>query len=230
LKNISLILIGWCLSVSAAVAQTPTEIINLVKKKFVLVNSYIAEGRMKTNVSFLKVPESEVKIYFEKPDHIKVVNENGISLVPRGAVSISMNNILSTDAYTALDAGTSTIDGIPVRLVKMVPDDEKSPIVLSVLYIDVKRLLILKARTTTRDNGTYELQMQYGRYANYALPDKMQFVFNTKEYKLPKGVTFDYDDGSTKKKSATPDQTTGSVQITYHNYKVNAAVPAGIFK
>ena len=144
-----------------------------------LVNSYVPEGRMKTNVSFLKVPESEVKIYFQKPDHIKVVNENGISLVPKGAVSISMNNILSTDAYTALDAGTSTVDNIPVRLVKMVPDDEKSTIVLSVLYIDVKRLLILKARTTTRDNGTYELLMQYGKYASYALPDKMQFIFNT---------------------------------------------------
>ena len=33
----------------------------------------------------------------------------------------------------------------------------------------------------------------------YGLPDKVIFSFNTKDYKLPKGVTFDYDDGAKKK-------------------------------
>ena len=50
----------------------------LVKKlgaKIDQVNNYVAEGRMKTNVSFLKVPESPVKIYFKKPNRIKIRNE-----------------------------------------------------------------------------------------------------------------------------------------------------------
>ena len=234
MRNRLYIVILLCCSVCCSAdlfAQTPPQLVDLVKKKFLTVNSYVADGRMKTNVSFLKVPESDVKIYFTKPDKVKVVNENGISLVPKGAVSITMSNILNNDAFTALDAGTDKVDGIPVRLIKMVPDGDNSQIVLSVLYIDVKRLLILKARTTTRDNGTYNLQMQYSRYAEYALPDKMLFIFNTREYKLPKGITFDYDDGTKKPqaKSAT-EQSTGSVEITYKAYKINAAIPTGIFK
>jgi len=28
--------------------------------------------------------------------------------------------------------------------------------------------------------------MNYGKYADYALPDKVLFTFNTKDYKLPR--------------------------------------------
>ena len=63
-----------------------------------------------------------------------------------------------------------------------------------------QRLLILSAKTTTRESGTNELEMQYGKFVAYALPDKIIFSFNTQDYKLPKGVTFDYDDGSPKRK------------------------------
>ena len=36
-------------------------------------------------------------------------------------------------------------------------------------------LLIRRAKTTTRDNGTYELEMTYGAYGAYGLPDKIIF-------------------------------------------------------
>ena len=44
--------------------------------------------------------------------------------------------------------------------------------------------------------------MSYGKYAEFGLADKVIFTFNTKDYKLPKGITFDYDDGSKKEKTA----------------------------
>jgi hypothetical protein len=49
------------------------------------------------------------------------------------------------------------------------PSDENSEIVLSTLYIDEKAELIKKAKNTTRDNGTYELEMSYGKYIDYSL-------------------------------------------------------------
>ena len=211
--------------------QSASELINKVKSKIESVNNYSADGRMKTNISFLKVPESDVKIYFKRPDKIRIVNENGISLVPKGAVSITMNTILNNEGFTALDAGNSIVNNIPVRVIKMVPDGDKNPIILSTLYIDEKNLLVLKAKTTTRDNGTYELEMVFGKYSSYALPDKILFVFNTKEYKLPKGVTFDYDDGSEKKKKPdNVDQQKGKVEILYRSYVINKGVSDDVFK
>jgi hypothetical protein len=218
-KLLCLILFFYSTSLTA---QQPIEILKKVKAKIDLVNKYTANGHMKTNISFLKVPEADVKVYFEKPDKLKIVNEKGISLVPKGAVTFNLNNIMNTANFTAIDAGNDVINTIPVKIIKLVPNDENSEIVLSVLYIDVTKSLVLKAKTTSRDNGTFELVMQYGRYQQYALADKIIFSFNTKEYKLPKGLTFDYDDGS--KKPAAPSSKTpqkGTVEIKYFSYVIN---------
>jgi outer membrane lipoprotein-sorting protein len=212
----------------AARAQDAASLLQKVRTKLDQVNDYQATGLMKTNVSFLKVPEAQVMIYFKKPDKLKIRNEKGISLVPKGAVTISLNNLLK-GAYTVLDAGSDMLDGHKVRLIKLLPQDENADLVLSTLYVDESRLLILKARTTTRENGTYEVELSYGRYIGYALPDKVIFTFNVKDYKLPKGITFDYDDGSAKKQE-TPPNTKGRVEISYNSYVINKGVPDTVFE
>ncbi len=212
-------------------AQDALALVEKVKLKIEQVKDYEADGTMKTNVPFLKVPMANVTVYFKNPDKLKIKNQKGISLVPKGAVSMSLSNLMSNRKFTAIPTGNEKIDGISVTVIKLLPTDENSDIVLSTLYIDETRLLILKARTTTRENGTYELTMQYGKYASYALPDKAYFSFNTKEYKLPKGVTFDYDDGSDKTKVSDATKTNkGTLEITYNNYIINKGVADAVFK
>ena len=211
-------------------AQDVTLLVQKVKAKLEKVNDYEAAGEMKTNVSFMKVPAASVKVYFKKPGKIKIKNEKGISLVPKGTVSISLNNLLSGQ-YQALDGGSDNVNGLPVKVVKLLPLDENGEVVLSKLYIDEKNLLILKAKTTTRESGTNELEMSYGKFTAYALPDKIIFSFNTQDYKLPKGVTFDYDDGSPKKKETNAAQTQrGKIEITYSSYIINKGVSDEVFK
>ncbi len=211
-------------------AQDAASIVQHVKLTLEKVNDYEATGEMKTNVSFMKVPAAQVKVYFKKPNKLKIKNEKGVSLVPKGTVSISLNNLLE-GKYQALDGGADNINGVPVRIVKLLPLDENAEVVLSKLYIDEKRSLILRAKTTTRESGTNELEMIYGKYAQYALPDKVIFSFNTQEYKLPKGVTFDYDDGSQKKKATgVPESQRGKIEITYSSYIINKGVPDELFK
>ena len=96
--------------------------------------------------------------------------------------------------------------------------------------IDEKQFLIRKTKTTTKENGTYELEMTYGKYAEYGLADKIIFSFNTKEYKLPKGVTFDYDDGIKKQtETSKTANTKGTVEISYSSYIINKGVPDNVF-
>jgi outer membrane lipoprotein-sorting protein len=183
---------------------------------------------MKTKVIFLKVPVANVKIYYKKPDKLKIKNEKGISFIPKGTVSININNVLTNNTFTALDAGIAKIGNANARVIKLLPQDENNDVVLSTLYID-DNFLILKAKTTTKDNGTYELEMSYGKYAAYGLPDKVIFTFNTKDYKIPKGVTFDYSDDKKK----TPDKIQarkGTIQITYRSYLINKGLSEAVFK
>jgi outer membrane lipoprotein-sorting protein len=223
-----LLLLAAILSPARGYAQDAAALLQKVRVRLDQVNDYQATGLMKTNVPFLKVPEAQVTVYFKKPDKLRIKNEKGISLVPKGAVTISLNNLLK-GGYTTLDAGTDTAGGHKVKVIKLLPLDDNADLVLSTLYIDEARLLILKARTTTRENGTYEVEMSYGKYIGYALPDKVIFTFNTKNYKLPKGITFDYDDGSAKKQE-TPAGTKGKVELSYSAYIINKGVPDGVFQ
>jgi len=210
-------------------AQTPQELINKIKAKLEKVNDYTAKGRLKTNVVFIKAPIASVKVYYKKPDKMKIVNENGISFIPKGSVNINLAKFLSGSGnYEIVDAGTESSTGL--RVLKLLPADENSEIVLSTLYIDETTELIKKAKNTTRDNGTYELEMSYGKYIAYSLPDKVIFSFNTKDYKLPKGVTFDYDDGTEKKPDEDLKNKKGKVEITYTEYLINKGVNDSIFK
>ena len=228
MKKILTIIFTWSLFNQLS-AQTPQELINKVKTKLEKVNDYTAKGRLKTNVVFIKAPIASVKVYYKKPDKMKIVNENGISFIPKGSVNINLAKFLSGSGnYEIVDAGTESSTGL--RVLKLLPSDENSEIVLSTLYIDEKTELIKKAKNTTRDNGTYELEMSYGKYIAYSLPDKVIFSFNTKDYKLPKGVTFDYDDGTEKKPDEDLKNKKGKVEITYTEYLINKGVNDSIFK
>jgi outer membrane lipoprotein-sorting protein len=212
-------------------AQDAAALVQKVKTKIEKVNDYEAAGKMKTNVVFLKIPVATVKVYFKKPNKLKIKNEKGISFVPKGAVNINLNNIIGNGKFTAIDAGTDKINGIAVKVIRLLPDDDNADVVLSTLYIDEANLLVRKAKTTTRENGTYELEMAYGKYAEYSLPDKIIFSFNTKDYKLPKGVTFDFDDGSdTKKPPEKGKSKKGRAEITLTSYIINKGIADTVFQ
>lgn len=210
-------------------AQEAGALIEKLKAKYNAVKDYEASAKMKTNVVFIKAPVADIKVYYKNPDKLKIKNESGISFVPKGSVNINMGNIFTMSGYTAIDAGTETVNGKKTRVVKVLPDDDNAEVVLSTLYIDEAALLVMKSKTTTKENGTYELEMTYGKYAGYGLPQKIKFTFNTRDYKLPKGVTFDYDNGSSKQEAEKAKDKKGTVEIVYSSYSINKGLSDAIF-
>lgn len=227
----SIFFIGlFIFSVFSSAGQAAEDIINKVKAKLEKVNDYEAKGKMKTNVVFIKAPIANVKVYYKKPNKLRINNESGISFIPKGSVNINLNNIfINTEGFDIIDVGKEA--GTNLRIIKLLPKDENAEVVLSTVYVDEVQYVIKRAKTTTRENGTYELEMTYGKYAEYGLADKVSFSFNTKDYKLPKGITFDYDDGSKKEESAYKlKNKKGKVEITYSAYTINKGVPDSVFK
>ena len=228
MKKIILLLISaFCLV--QLQAQDVKALLQKVKTKYDQVNDYTATGKLKTNVIFIKAPVATVKIYYKKPDKLKIKNESGISFIPKGSVNVNMNNVLGLNNYEAIESGIEKINGTDCRVVKIFPLSDDENITRATLYIDDKLLLVLKSVISTKENGTYELLMSYKNYASYGLPDKVALTFNTKEYKLPKGVTIDYDNGSDKDKDKKKDKK-GKVEITYSNYVINKGVPDSVFQ
>lgn len=223
LVTVVLIASSWVAS-----AQDATALILKLKAKLEKVNDYSATGRLRTDVAFLKVPVAKVNVYFKKPNRFRISKEKGISILPKGGVSVNMQNVLNDKNFVALDAGTATVQGQTVKVVKVLPADNNSDVVLTTLYIDETNLLIKKSTTTTKENGTYDVELFYGKWIAYALPDKTVFSFNTKDYKLPKGVTLEFDDGEKPNANKLKNKK-GYVELTYDNYIINKGVPESFF-
>ena len=212
-------------------AQDVDVLMKKLRVKMDAVNDYRATGRLKTDVSFLRVPVSKIQVLYRRPDKFRIKKDGGISLLPKGGISVNLNALLATGNVTAIDAGAAVLKGAAMRLIKVLPADEKSDIILSTLYIDEQKLLIRKAVTTTRENGTYEMEMDYGKYAGYGLPDRVVVTFNTKDYKLPKGITFEYDPGQKPADpKAKPADRKGRVEISYDTYAINPGLKDADFK
>ncbi len=195
------------------------------------VNDYVADVRMKIDVSFMRVPLLAGKLYYKAPGKLKLEREGGISILPRKSVTLSVDKMMPAGAATVIDAGRESIGNISTRIIKIIPEGE-SDIVLSKVWVDEARMLALRTETTTRDNGTVRMELTYDKYAAHALPDKVVFVMETKEYKLPKGVTMDYDEGNTppEKNDGPKLPKRGRIEIRYLSYRINVGLKDDVFK
>lgn len=210
-------------------SQEENNLLQQVKAKLDRVNDYQAKGRMVLDVSFIDAPPSQVIMYYKKPDRFKVKKNGGISILPKGGVSINMGSLLSNENYEVVPSKDAVIDGITTKVFKLLPADEGGDVVLTTLYIEEAKQVIRKAVVTTKENGTYDIALSYGKYTSWGLPDKVVFSFNTKDYKLPKGITFEYDKGEKKKESQAKNKK-GTVTITYSEYLINKGVDDKVFE
>jgi len=204
-------------------AQKADSLLSNVRKKILLVKDYQADALMKLNVPFLQVPDSKVTVYFKQPDKFRIVQAKGVSIIPRGGVSINLPAMLDAKQSLAIDAGTSVINKQNLRVVKLLPVNEDADVILSTLYIDPTTFLVKRINSTTKANGTYTIDFVYGKYTNWALPDELIFSFDTKDYKLPKGMTFDYED-DVKPDTSKAKSGRGEVKILFEKYLINKGV------
>ena len=209
--------------------QDAVELVNKVKAKLEKVNDYQAKARMKMDVSFIDAPPSKIVVYYKRPDKFKVKKDGGISILPKGGISINPGSLLAGSSYDVIDKNDSILNGVSTRVVKLLPADENGEVVLTTLYIDERNLVVKKAVVNTRESGTYEIEMSYGKYMDWGLPDKVIFSFNTKDYKLPKGITFEYEKGGARKEEILKNKK-GKVEILYSSYVINKGIDNKIFE
>jgi len=228
MKKLTVFIVGLLLIQFSVNAQS-NALIERVTKKLYLVNDYVATGVMKTDVAFIKASLGKVKVYFKKPNLLKVKKEGGISLLPKGGVSVTINSLLNNKQYIAIESGVQIYKGKSLQAIKLIPTDDKLDWVISTLWIDPVDALVYKTFTTTKENGTYEITMEYGEYANFGLPSKVIFGFNTKDYKLPNGITLEFGDDDPAAKQKVLKQKKGTIEITYASYVINQGVSNSMF-
>ena len=232
-KTSRFILLTFCIllcGVTQAVAADAGSVFQTVRGKLGLVNDYVADVKMKIDVAFMRVPLMTGKLYFKAPDKLKLERNGGVSIMPKKSISLTLSSLMPAGNPTVIDAGYEMIGNQNVRVLQVVPQGE-TEIVLTKIWVDESRMLPLRTETTTRENGTIRMDLEFGNYVSLALPDKVVFVLDIKEYKLPKGVTMDYDDGTQEMmaKAKKLKMKKGRIEIRYLKYEVNKGVNDAVF-
>ena len=211
-------------NVGSAQNKNAEKILNEVVQKFSKVKEYIVDVNIKVDVSFLKIPETKATLYFKDPDKIHLESKN-FALLPKEGMNISPVYLLRGDHSAFLNKDT-VLEGNPVYVIKVIPLNESSDVVLSTLWIDKNGLIIRKVESTTKLNGTFVIDLLYNKEIKYPLPTEMIFSFNIDKMNLPRGFTGTTEDDSKSQKEKSH---TGKVYIEYSNYRVNTNIPDSKF-
>ena len=208
-------------------SKDPDEILDGVKEAFKKIEDYEVDIHVKIDVDFLKVPDSEAKLYFKQPNKIHVESKK-FALLPRQGLDFSPLGLIS-GKYTALYEREDTIRDIPTSVVKIIPLGNDGDIILSTFWIDQTRNLIIRVESTKKPTGTFTIDFTYEKSDDhYELPSQMEFTFSVDRMMFPRGMDGQLDDDDDSNKISN--STTGKVYITYKNYKVNQGLPDELFE
>ncbi len=231
MKNLIKIFLLGFLALRTLYSQTndPDLILKKIVDSFNRVRDYEVNINIKVDVEFLKVPNTEAKIYFKQPNKIHFESET-FALLPREGFDFSPSTLLR-EKYTAFYVRQDTIDNFKTAVVKVIPLGETDDVILSTLWIDQSQNVIKKIETTTKTRGTFSIELKYEQTNfDYPLPSMMIFSFNIDKMNIPHGFNGDLGPEKKVKKKDDKPTTTGKVFVSYSNYKVNNGIPDTVFE
>jgi outer membrane lipoprotein-sorting protein len=221
----------------AVSAQTkdPKKLLDAVRQKFNKVNDYKADALVRLDMSFIKVPEMNAKIFFKKPDKMKVDAE-GFAMIPRQGLKFSPADLLKED-FTALYVRSETIDNRKIDVVKAIPNSDSSEVILSTFWLDAAESVIRKVESTSKKGGTTQIELSYDNY-EFGLPSQIKLSFNLGNIQMPGNVPNQSNENEAadpdkkhKRRRGLPEGSSlkGSVIMTYKNYQINKGIPDSFF-
>jgi hypothetical protein len=181
-------------------------------KRIERIPEYVCDIRIVLDVAWINIKERTGKVYFYPPDSINY-EIMGFAFLPKRGYNSQLNAVTEGD-YTSLYVGKETVSGVSCEVVKVIPSDIESDVVLAQFWIDNK-LNIRKMTFVTREEGTFNLLLDYGN-EKYAVPSKVTVLFEVKNQELPASMTGDLEGGADER--PTGEKSKGKIEIYYSNY------------
>lgn len=209
-------------------SQDADQLISKMKKEFSQIKDFKAQVGVKVDVSYVKIPDAVGTMYFKEPNKSKI-DIKGFSMLPKQGAGMFFLDYLDKSLNTILIAGKTNENGMELTILKVIPIKASNDVVLSSVYVDEKTNLIRKVETTTKQNGTFTMDIEYVKIdSKYWLPSNVNISFEVPNFQLPKTLT-----GDMNAKSPAPSKdgkTKGKVTLKYWDYLVNKGVDDSVFQ
>jgi len=204
------------------------EIIEKVKKKFSEVKDYQVDVKIIVDVNFLKIPPTEAEIFFKQPDKVKIKSQ-GFAMLPKEGLNFTPQSLFNK-AYTSFYERDEMYDGVNCAVLKVIPLGEVSEVILSTIWIDKQNSVIKKVESTTKMNGTFTIDFEYGTEGKHLMPVQMVFSFDAGKMNMSNNLGGDMHSDPDAPKPKKPKLTKGTVKVIYSNYKINLGIDDSLFE
>lgn len=207
--------------------KSADEILEKIKNKYDAVKDYEVDIKIKVDMEFLRIPKVSAKVYFKYPDKMKMDSKD-FAILPKEGISFSPTKFLN-NKYSAIYVRSDTLENIIVDVIKIIPLEEETSIILSTLWVDSENYIIRKVETTTKNKGSFTADLIYKDLIDYGLPSEMIFTFNIEDPEIPE--TLNMNTGGVKQPiDKVGSNLTGKIQVYYSNYKVNQGIEDSFFE
>ena len=194
--------------------------LDAIEKKYSELKDYTADVNVHFDMETFKTPDMKAKLYFKAPDKMKVESK-GIFFFPREGGYFNPGLFKKDDFEIKILEPAA--DGKREIKLKIVPRKKEKMGREFVLVIDRNDSLVREIQTSQFDGRETKAKIEYGRVGSFELPRYILLTLDlpSVEPNEKRGI------GPFEQK---PERVTGTIEITYANYKVNTGLKDEIFK
>jgi outer membrane lipoprotein-sorting protein len=211
----SFLLPGW-----AAAEEEASRYLDAIEKKYSGLKDYTVDVHVHFDMDTFKAPDMQARLYFKAPDKMKIESKK-VFFFPKEGGYFNPGLFKKEDFEIKL-LEPATEGGTEVRL-KMVPKRKEMMGREFVLKIDPKDSLVKEMAISQVGGREARAGIEYERVGSFELPKHISLTLEFPFMESSETRGFE----SFEPKS---NRTTGKIEITYSNYKVNTGLEDVLFK
>ena len=188
-----------------------------VKERLDKIEHFEVDLGLELDVSFINMPPKEASMLYERDKPVKFSSEDFI-MIPKRGLDFSFRELFQYPFIT-VPLGTSNEDGHTIKSMHVIPQDERSDLVMVTLHIDTDLDRFIRAEVNTKKDGSYQLFFSYNT-ETAILPDALEVAFQIERIRIPFnfiGKDTDID----RQKMKENGEKKGRIFLTMTNYRFN---------
>jgi len=193
--------------------------LDAIEKKYSELKDYTADVNVHFDIETFKTPDMKAKLYFKAPDKMKVESK-GVFFFPREGGFFNPALFRRDDVeIKMLELAAERKEEVKL---KIVPKKKEKVGREFVLLIDRNDTLIKQIYMSQFDGRETKAKIEYGKYGSFDLPRVILLTLDVPSMDPgeKRGL------GPFEQKS---ERITGTIEITYANYRVNTGLKDEIF-
>lgn len=203
--------------------KNASKIIEKIKANFDLISDYVVEIKGKVDFPDAVIPELKAKIYFKKPDKMKIESDN-FMIIPKQSIRFDPEILYEKD-FSSLMIGEVEIDNIKHYVIKLISNDPDVEEIVTI-WVNSNNFTIRKMNVIGSRIGKIEIEFIYKHFEKkYWLPEKLTATFEASKIRFPRLRRIENE-----QKENSNSNKEGKITIEYFNYVVNKGLDDKLFE